>query len=238
VVDAYVAGQPVPFSVVAVDLTTGERAEHLADRSVLSASLYKLFVARELLRRIDDGELAGSDPMGDAQGRTVDVCIAAMIEVSDHACGEAGLERVGYGALDPSIHAAGFGATSLATPQRTSARDAARFLEQARAGTVVGVGHERASAALYGMLRRQQVNDRLPVGLPPGTPIAHKTGDRYGWAHDAGVITTPAGDVVLAVLTGPWAYPCCDADRPGPAEARAFGAIAGLATAVYDEVTG
>jgi beta-lactamase class A len=84
------------------------------------------------------------------------------------------------------------------------------------------------------LLRRQQVNDRLPLGLPPATPIAHKTGDILHWAHDAGVITTPRGDVLLAVLSGPWPSPCCDADHPGAAEAKAFGAIAALATAVYE----
>ncbi len=174
--------------------------------------------------------------MGDSEGHTVDACITAMIVVSDNACGEAGLSRVGYGALDASIHAAGYGSTSLATPQRTTAADVALFLERARAGSVVGDGHAAASAKLYALLARQQVNDRLPTGLPPGTPIAHKTGDRYDWAHDAGVITTPKGDVLLAVLSGPWPYPCCDADKPGPGEAKAFGAIAGLGTAVYDYV--
>jgi beta-lactamase class A len=237
VVDAFASRQAVPFSVVAIDLTTGERAEHLADRVVLSASLYKLFVARELLRQVADGELTPDAPMGDSQGRTVQECVAAMIVVSDNDCGEAGLARVGYGALDASIHADGYGATSLATPQQTSALDVARFLERARAGTVVGPGREAASRELYGLLQRQQVNDRLPLGLPPGTPIAHKTGDRYHWAHDAGVITTPRGDVLLAVLSGSWPLPCCDADRPGLAEQRAFGAIAELASLVYNALT-
>ena len=54
-----------------------------------------------------------------------------------------------------------------------------------------------------------------PLGLPAGTPLAHKTGDRLHWAHDAGVMTTPRGDVVVVVMSGPWDAPCCDADHPG-----------------------
>ena len=42
-VDAAVARRPVAISVVAIDLTSGERGEHLAGRVVLSASLYLLF---------------------------------------------------------------------------------------------------------------------------------------------------------------------------------------------------
>jgi len=232
-VDEFVASQPVPFGVVVIDESTGATATHLADRQVLSASLYKLFVAAELLRRIDGGELARDAPAGDGRGSTVDGCIEAMIVVSDNPCGSAGLRLVGYGALDTALHRDGYVATSLASPQRTSAADVARFFERARLGTLLGPGHESVTAELYNLLRHQQVNDRLPRGLPPGTPLAHKTGDRLEWAHDAGVMTTPRGDVVIVVLSGPWPRPCCDADRPGPGEARAFGAIAALGGMVY-----
>jgi beta-lactamase class A len=234
VVDDFVNGQTVRFSVVAVDLATGARAEHLAGRQVRSASLYKLFVARELLRRVHAGRLDRAAPANDGQGRTVDQCIHDMIVVSDNACGVAGLNIVGRGAQDAGLHRDGFVSTSLASPQMTSAADVALFFTAARDGSLLGPGGESATAELYGLLRQQQVNDRLPTALPAGTPIAHKTGDIREWAHDAGVITTPRGDVLLAVLSGPWPLPCCDADHPGEAERVAFGAIAELGSRVYD----
>jgi beta-lactamase class A len=233
VVDGFTVAQPVPFSVVVVDLSTGAQAAQLGDRSVLSASLYKLFVARELIRRVEAGEVHGDAPAGDTMNRTIDQCIEAMIVVSDNACGVAGLRLVGGGGLDGRLHRDGFVSTSLASPQRTSAADVVLFLERARDGTLLGRGGEAGSAALYSLLKRQQVNDRLPVGLPAGTPIAHKTGDRLHWAHDAGVMTTARGDVVVAALSGPWDAPCCDADHPGPSEVAAFGAIAELGRQVY-----
>jgi beta-lactamase class A len=237
VVDRFVAGQSVPFSVVVEDRSTGFRATHLADRRVLSASLYKLFVAAELLRRIDERTLDRNAPAGDGSGRTVGECIRDMIVVSDNRCGAWGLGRVGYGALDASLGRQGFPGTSLASPQRTTAADVARFFERARDGTLLGPGREGATAELYEFLQSQQVNDRLPAGLPPGTSVAHKTGDRQHWAHDAGVIMAPETEVLLVVLSGPWPAPCCDADRPGPAEGKAFGAIADLARQLYAAVT-
>src|SRR5205807_10125604 len=51
-VERFAAEQPVPFSVVARLLPAGPQTARLADRQVLSASLYKLFVARELLQRV------------------------------------------------------------------------------------------------------------------------------------------------------------------------------------------
>jgi beta-lactamase class A len=234
VVDDFVAAQSVPFSVVVVDLRTGARVEHLGDRQVRSASLYKLFVAREELRRIAAGALRRDAPANDGQGRTIDQCLEAMIVASDNACGVAGLNLVGRGALDAGLHQDDYVATMLSNPQRTSAEDIALFLTRAHNGTLLGPDGGAQSAELYALLARQQVNDRLPTGLPPGTPIAHKTGDIIGWAHDAGVITTPHGDVVLAVLSGPWPAPCCDADHPGEAERVAFGAIADLGRRVYE----
>lgn len=237
VVDRFVADQSVPFSVVAEDRSTGARAVHLADRQVLSASLYKLFVAAELLRRSAAGTLDRDAPAGDGSGRTVGDCIRDMIVVSDNRCGAWGLREVGGGRLDSSLVRQGFTGTSLASPQQTTAADVAFFFNRARDGTLLGPGREAATAELYGLLRSQQVNDRLPRGLPPGTPIAHKTGDRRHWAHDAGIITAPDTELLLVVLSGPWPAPCCDADRPGAAEAKAFGVVADLARQLYAAVT-
>ena len=229
VVDRFVASQSVPFSVVVEDRATGARATHLADRQVPSASLYKLFVSAELLRRIGDGSLDRNAASGDGSGRTVGQCIHDMIVVSDNRCGAWGLSAVGYGALDPTLRQQAFSGTSLASPQQTTAVDVARFLSRTRDGTLLGPGGERATAELYELLRAQQINDRLPAGLPPGTPLAHKTGDRLHWAHDAGIVTISGRELLVVALSGPWPAPCCDADHPGAAEAEAFGAIAELA---------
>jgi beta-lactamase class A len=236
VIDDFAKEQSVRFSVVAVDFTTGARARHLADRQVRSASLYKLFVARELLRRIYAGELRRDAPARDSKGRTVGECLRAMIVMSDNDCGVAGLNMVGRGKQDAELVHAGYVSTSLASPQLTSADDIALFFTRVRDGTLLGKGDEKASAELYQLLKEQQVNDRLPAGLPASTPIAHKTGDIRTWAHDAGVITTPNGDVLVAILSGPWPPPCCDADHPGEAERVAFGKIAELGRSIYDAV--
>jgi hypothetical protein len=161
-----------------------------------------------------------------------------MIVVSDNPCGVWGLGQVGSGRLDATLRRDGFTGTSLASPQRSTAADVARFFERARNGTLLGPGGEAATAELYGLLEAQLVNDRLPRGLPPGTPIAHKTGDRQHWAPDAGIITLPGGDELLLVaLSGSWPAPCCDADHPGPAEERAFSAFADLARRVWSAVS-
>ncbi len=152
-VDRFVAAQPVQFSIIAEDRTTGVRATHLADRQVLSASLYKLFVAAELVRRIEDGTIDRNALAGDGSGRTVGECIRDMIVVSDNRCGAWGLRQVGCGRLDASLVRQGFSGTSLASPQRTTAADVALFFSRARDGTLLGPGRDAATAELYGLLR-------------------------------------------------------------------------------------
>jgi hypothetical protein len=54
-------------------------------------------------------------------------------------------------------------------------------------------------------LERQQVNDRLPAGVPAGTVIAHKTGNLWDIAHDAGIVFAPGGPRIAIVLTAHYA---------------------------------
>lgn len=233
-VNRFAAGQAVPFDVVVHDFATGNRASLRASRVVLSASLYKLFVSRELFRRIHEGQLSPDAPINDADGHTVAQCLDLMITISSDECGVAGLNMVGKGNLDPSIHAHGYVGTYLASPQRTSAADVSLYFERLRDGSLLP---QPELDTLRSYLERQQVNDRLPQGLPPGTKIAHKTGDRYGWAHDAGIVHAPTGDYLVVVLSGPWPGKCCYPNPPGEAPPAAFPAIAKLSTAVYDAVT-
>ena len=62
---------------------------------------------------------------------------------------------------------------------------------------------EASCREMIDVLLRQEFNNNIPLGLPQGTPIAHKT----GWitqyvTHDAGIVYRPDGRrYVLAVLT-------------------------------------
>ena len=56
--------------------------------------------------------------------------------------------------------------------------------------------------AMRDILMRQEFNDEIPAGLPPGTRVAHKTGQITGVLHDAAVVYPSSGDpYVLVVLT-------------------------------------
>jgi beta-lactamase class A len=50
-------------------------------------------------------------------------------------------------------------------------------------------------------MRKQQVRDRLPLHLPPGTDIAHKTGSIGGVRNDAGILFGARGPVLVCAFT-------------------------------------
>ena len=57
-----------------------------------------------------------------------------------------------------------------------------------------------ASRQMIEILTRQQFKDAIPANLPPGTPVAHKTGSITKIHHDAAIVLAPK-PFVLVVLT-------------------------------------
>jgi beta-lactamase class A len=52
------------------------------------------------------------------------------------------------------------------------------------------------------ILSAQEFNEKIPAGLPPGTPVAHKTGDITAIHHDAAIVFPPGEEpYVLVILT-------------------------------------
>ncbi|HEY2293791.1 MAG TPA: serine hydrolase [Thermoanaerobaculia bacterium] len=77
-----------------------------------------------------------------------------------------------------------------------------------------GTGFKPASnEKMIAILKGQEFNEKIPAGLPPGIPVAHKTGDITGFHHDAAIVYPPGEKpYVLVVLTEGYANEK-DADR-------------------------
>jgi beta-lactamase class A len=199
--DAFVAGK-APMGVSIINLKTGQTFGTNPNQVFVSASLYKLYVALAIYKQIDNGSLTLTSTVPNA-GVTVDTCLNRMITVSDNTCGEALGSLVGWEQQNAMLHASGFANTGLYASQdeRTTAADTALLFKRLYDGSLVSAA---SSQHFLGLLKAQQINDRLPAGLPSGTTVAHKTGDLNGLLHDAGIVYGPKGDYVISVLSGPW----------------------------------
>jgi beta-lactamase class A len=58
-----------------------------------------------------------------------------------------------------------------------------------------------ASEKCLECLKDQKVNDRIPRYLPRTITVAHKTGLENKVCHDAGIVFTGKGNVLICVLT-------------------------------------
>ena len=81
----------------------------------------------------------------------------------------------------------------------TTAGDLAILLAAIENGRVLSAG---SSALMRDILLAQEFKTKIPAGLPPGTRVAHKTGEITAVSHDAAIVY-PAGrkPYVLVVLT-------------------------------------
>jgi beta-lactamase class A len=81
----------------------------------------------------------------------------------------------------------------------TTAGDLATLLVAIESGRVLSA--ER-SALMRQILLAQEFNEKIPAGLPPGTRVAHKTGEITAVSHDAAIVyPTGRKPYVLVVLT-------------------------------------
>lgn len=80
-----------------------------------------------------------------------------------------------------------------------TARDLAILLKDVETGTAAS---PVSTNAMREILLAQELNDKIPAGLPPGTRVAHKTGSITAIAHDAAIVyPVNRKPYILVVLT-------------------------------------
>lgn len=133
-----------------------------------------------------------------------------MITVSDNVATNLLVDRLGIGAIQAWIDAAGLTETRLqrrmmdldaaATGRDnwTSAADTLELLARIHAGRCVS---PEVSARILRVLEAQQLQEKLGRRLPAEARLANKTGNIADVSHDAGVITWPGGTLIVAILT-------------------------------------
>ncbi|MDO8729714.1 MAG: serine hydrolase [Candidatus Omnitrophota bacterium] len=213
--------------VVVEDLRTGRVLVHQPSRPFPAASVIKVPMMTACFQAATEGKLdlnstvvvrpadkvSGSGVLKAMPGRRevrVSKLIDWMITQSDNTATNVLMSRLGMNYYNRHFQQMGLSGTRLARPmmdfsQRkkgventTTAQDMARVLRKLY--RVEGVSPQTSRAGLD-LLRRQHLHDRIPALLPEGVPVAHKTGLERGVCHDAGIIFTRKGDLLICVLT-------------------------------------
>ncbi len=81
----------------------------------------------------------------------------------------------------------------------TTARGLMVLLDRIAHGRAVDA---QSDAAMIEILKRQTFNDAIPAGLPPGTLVAHKTGNITRIHHDAAIVYASRPYVLVLLVRG------------------------------------
>src|SRR5580765_630073 len=81
----------------------------------------------------------------------------------------------------------------------TTARALLTLMERIAKGQAVDAA---ASEEMVAILKRQKFNDRIPAGLPPGPPVAHKTGEITKIQHDAAIVYAERPFTLVVLVRG------------------------------------
>ncbi len=220
-VQQHLGGRQGVFGVAVKALDGGQGALLNADREFPAASLFKLPVMYEVYRQHDAGRLDLRERLvltphyAQLDLGTLDLPIGAsvsiaealerMIPISDNATANMLADRVGWTSLNATARDLGLQETHLGGERlSTSPRDMLRLLELIARGQAPSPA---SATAMTELLLAQRVNDRLPAHLPPGTRVAHKTGNLAGIIHDVGIVYAPGAPFVIALLAeDAWDY--------------------------------
>lgn len=230
------------------DVRGGKALDFHAHERFPSASVIKVPILVELMARVEAGELRldATTVLEDAAktpgsgvlsmlhaglSLTLDDLAHLMITVSDNTASNMLIDLLGCDRINTRLSGLGLEQTRLGRKfYDFEARD--RGLDNwATAGELadllVGIEQRRvvspaACERMLAIMRKQQLDGKIPRLLPPDTPVANKTGSISNASHDIGIIYAPSGPLALAVLTQ-------NADSPAVAE----GGIRHIARLVY-----
>ena len=234
------------YGLIVKNLKTHEYYSQNAQRTFLSGSLYKLWVMGTVYQQIKDEKLRQTDILTqeisvlnekfyldpETAERTegtiifsVKDALEQMITISDNYSALLLTEKVKLSNVASFLLANNLTQSKVGTeggaPEVTP-YDIAVFLEKLYQGEVVD---KENSKEMLSLLKKQQVNHKIPKFLPKEIVVAHKTGELEKFSHDAGIIFTPKGDYLIVILS--------ETDAPHAAEEI----IAKISLVVYNYFT-
>lgn len=218
---------PGQVALAIEDLTTGLTTGVNAAAEMPAASTIKIPVMVEVFRQLVDGNFDlnrrlvlrasdrdwGSGDLCNARPGTsypVSHLLSVMIDDSDNTATNMLIRLVGRQNINATMLNLGLTHTRLTDfirsegpirwALRSSPADMTHLLTAMAKNRLID---EWSSRQMIAIMEHQHINTLLPVPLPAGTTIAHKTGSLHDTLNDVGIVYPPddANPYVIAVMT-------------------------------------
>jgi beta-lactamase class A len=167
-----------------------------------------------------DGSFYTLDPADDSETdlykaagetRTLRQLCELMITASSNLATNLLIEKLGVDNIRAAVHTLGADGMNVLR----GVEDNKAFLEGLNNTTnaqglellLEAIAHGKAidpesSRQMVAILERQKFNEGIPAGLPPGTRVAHKTGEISKIHHDAAIVFAPKPFVLVILVRG------------------------------------
>ena len=171
---------------------------------MVSASIIKLFIMGAVYQEVANGYISNTDVYQDVRN---------MITISDNDAANRLIRRLGNGDASAGMakinqFAQNIGCTNTSINRLmleenglenyTSAEDCARILKLIYRGQCVS---KELSAEMLTHLSFQEVNDRIPQGVPSGVTVAHKTGNLTNLSNgDVGIVLLDDNPYIICAI--------------------------------------
>jgi len=182
----------------------------LEDRLVVKNEFHSLAEGSTYtLDPADDSETQLYKAVG--QTRTLSQLCELMITVSSNLSTNLLVDKLGVDNIRATVHSLHADAMNVlrgvednkayenGMNNTTSARGLLILLEAIAKGQAVDPDSSRQMVEI---LARQKFNEAIPAGLPPGTRVAHKTGELPKIHHDAAIVYGPHPFVLVILVRG------------------------------------
>jgi beta-lactamase class A len=153
------------------------------------ASVYRHIGGRMSYRDLAEAMITASSNF--AANLILETLGAHKIQATTDALGASGMHVV-RGVEDGKAFQKGLNNT-------TTARALLTLMEKIASGQAVDPA---SSEEMVAILKRQTFNDRIPAGLPPGIPVAHKTGEITKIQHDAAIVYAERPFALVILVRG------------------------------------
>jgi beta-lactamase class A len=157
----------------------------------------------------DDSDNAPYEKVGSTM--TLGQLCEAMITKSSNLATNLLMEKLGIAGIQRTVNANGGEGLKIlrvledgkafqkGINNTTTAAALAGLLERMARGKAVDAA---ASAQMVAILKRQTFSEAIPAGLPPGIPVAHKTGEITRIHHDAAIVYARRPFVLVILVRG------------------------------------
>ena len=220
----------VRLTIAILDLSTAPNAARRvavlgSPQTYPPASTIKMLLLATLMQQVDAGVLRLSDTAiveeddivggyGVLQNEprpqpvTLERLAQLMVTISDNTATNVLVDVVGYPAMQTLADALAlqdmqFARKMFGTPNPPAvenyitAADTLVLLREIYAGDFLS---EQSRQQILTWMSAQTVKTKIAAGVPPGTPIAHKTGENGAVSHDVGYILIPGHELALALF--------------------------------------